>query len=1017
MDFLKRTRQLQLAGVVLALLALTGCGGCNRKSPAGGSCETADNCQSGECVGGVCTDCTRGANACVCLDNNTCNAGSACTGGVCQTCSDGAQSCPCRGDGTCESGLRCQAGTCVGGACVDGTESCPCRSGSVCDTGLSCLPNNTCATCSNEVAGCPCTAGACRGGLVCDVMTTRCRDVQTCASLGCAAAHRRCAAGTPGMDARCLDDCETGFVWNTATMVCDPVANANCTAGAAGSILADCDSQNRACTPNGTTASCTTCKANFTDDGGSLVTCRAVVTCATLATTCDAQNRDCTPNTANADAVCGGCKTGFNLMGNACVAIPTGNCVVDAGGGLEATCTTRGRACEETVPNQAACGACLAGLVESGPDPLPCVMPANCETLGCAALGRSCGAAACGGCITGLIPTVPGDNTSACRLPRGCDTLTCGGNEFCNDGVPGQDAVCATRPCADPNQALRVDTNACVTCPGTCGQPGEAPRFWPYTVSQSNRCICETLPGYFYDLAGISAARPCDDDADGWVNVAAKALVEGTDPTLRSNARCRVRTVDRVTLENEYRQRLDILLCDSGPQPSTAGACITPAPQALYESSRNDQQREVDNAAENNVPVYDFNGTGRRLRASEINPLTKACVSKTADYNDNAVSDVDEHQKLASLDVLGKFAHFVELHTSGYEPPVAGLFGRLTIKERSRCEMGFALQYDPADGDYWRNCQRKRDASFNIQPGGPTIGLDFASWSCAGAQGSCPTAPPPALPPMAGVGVIPPHGLCQVPSNTLPPADNVWRGMNHHSQFKCVVIDPNNQPTQEGQQSRRRANDLYDGANTQREQFNRCRVECPVGDLACAADCTAGGCTTSSLAPQAPFTAINPDQPRVTCSTVNTNVMTDDVGFVAIRQAGRGAVYSTGCINEYDEVGYKELCPGYLANPLAINGDSRVNNFGELVCGCNLNFGGAACDIPCTDVDLFRESTYDPATRIGYWMCATPAASSNPVISGGGYTLNGQVPARVVPTTALCQDAQNCNTGYAIKPF
>ena len=37
-----------------------------------------------------------------------------------------------------------------------------------------------------------------------------------------------------------------------------------------------------------------------------------------------------------------------------------------------------------------------------------------------------------------------------------------------------------------------------------------------------------------------------------------------------------------------------------------------------------------------------------------------------------------------------------------------------------------------------------------------------------------------------GAEGVPLHSSCNVP---LPPADGVWRGMGHHSQFRCVEVD------------------------------------------------------------------------------------------------------------------------------------------------------------------------------------------------------------------------------------
>jgi hypothetical protein len=120
------------------------------------------------------------------------------------------------------------------------------------------------------------------------------------------------------------------------------------------------------------------------------------------------------------------------------------------------------------------------------------------------------------------------------------------------------------------------------------------------------------------------------------------------------------------------------------------------------------------------------------------------------------------------------------------------------IAERSRCDGDlFALgydeltSYDPEQASsYWRSCTRRRDPSFDAD--GERAGNDFAQWDCDARHGSCPVTPPPHPTIDASAGLDPDdvllrqHGLCEL--GGVPPADGIWRGMNHHSQFKCVAV-------------------------------------------------------------------------------------------------------------------------------------------------------------------------------------------------------------------------------------
>jgi hypothetical protein len=386
-----------------------------------------------------------------------------------------------------------------------------------------------------------------------------------------------------------------------------------------------------------------------------------------------------------------------------------------------------------------------------------------------------------------------------------------------------------------------------------------------------------------------------------------------------------------------------------------------------------------------------------------VNPLTKACVALAADHDHNRVADVDQWQG-SPPDLFSQLAYFVELHEGWYQPPLPGeLRGRYVIRERSRCDPAFPLKYQDADGAWWRECTVRRDPSYgqvSAAPPQPGVNLDFGAWSCSDATGACAPLPPPAPPPAGPV--VPDHGLC---STALPPADGTWRGMNHASQFKCVVIAAALPAADAAKQRTRTLSQLVPtlGAgvtSTLRDQFNACRA-------------TAG----RTEAPELPMA--NPRSPVVTCEAVGAgSVRNDDVGWVAVRPRfkANGTVddtYAGGCVAEWTETGFRRLCPGYVANPASVNGDSDPANFGKLVCGCNSSFGGSRCDVPCADADLLLSPGFNPLSRQGLWMCARASASEGTVL-GGPADFSIAAEAWTGPVGALCESA-GCGSGWVLQ--
>ncbi|MCA9518188.1 MAG: hypothetical protein KC635_24790, partial [Myxococcales bacterium] len=821
-------------------------------------CLEGDACTSGTCTAGTCLDCEAGAIDCACQAGDVCDAGGRCASGVCEVCPAGEAGCPCaETDPACGDGLVCMNDVCAAETCDEGTVGCPCASDDTCDDGLGCHDDNMCYTCAADAVGCSCdpAADGCSNGLLCDgdAGSETCREELTCETAGCAA-NQLCTEDAVGVDARCLAACAGGYHWNEMTQQCDEASNANCLDGDPNSIADACALGNRACVEKTSTvdAHCGDCLSGYLEDTSTTpAQCRAVVTCPDILATCAAQHRTCeaTPET---DAVCGACDGLYVEDDGACVPSDQTNCLASDDNSILADCQALHRVCEGAMP--AACGGCESGY---GVNPATglCQLYGNCADLGCASLGRECDEtsafAACGDCKPGLIDTDPGNTAAACRDALTCSDLACDAGQYCVvSETPGVDASCVSSTCGD-NQALDT-TGACKSCGDAatqCVNEGQTGRWW-YATRTNNACLCETEDGYYFDTTLSSLPQPCDQDGDGWVRASAEPFIEHPDEAVRQNARCDLRTISSVTLQNEYKQRYEVLLCAEGPVAAALGSCTAAQIVGLYEDA------EIDSAAamsENAVsfPGYLRGGVGRQLRPEEANPVTKWCVTDRADYNANGIKDIEETAgmtvpsgiTLSDVEAaLLPFGVFGELHKVTWEDRPGEDAGTLVIAERSRCDASFALGYDESGGStYWKQCARNRRGGYDADD--PEPGYDLAAWSCAAASGTCD--PPPALTDEVPDGAdVPAHGLCEV---ALPPSDGVWRGMSHHSQFMCgavVATADVDQPYEIG------TGEVYDksAALAGKWAFNDCYVACPSGDNTCATDCAGSACAQSSTA-------------------------------------------------------------------------------------------------------------------------------------------------------------------------
>lgn len=894
--------------------------------------------------------------------------------------------------------------------CPVGAIGCACDEGACTDGRCA---DGVCVACPEGAERCPCGPGdVCDDGLVC--------EAGACAPDDCPAGERDCACAA---DETCADGLACVEDVCVAVEGCPPGAqDCMCDAGRCDDPLVCLDSVCRDCPADTAGCPCVAdaCEGGLICDAGA---CRAARDCTDLGCgafqDCDLAGGQCLE----------GCTDGRVWDGAACVEDVAPVDCDDLG------CAAANRSCVEGADG-AACGACLDGFVDDGG---ACVRDAqsNCNAdpadpqsilAACEAQDRTCvedvDGATCGPCIDGFVVDPSIDACSPIDAFGACDDeADCPVGLFCTGRRPAEEPRCLPAACA-PGETLDLRGGAC-TDRCDCEGPGLTGAPWPVT-DWNGDCVCETEPGWFFNTsAGSRSAEQCDADGDGWTRRSAFAHLNAADDAVRLNARCDLRTVDQVVLVNEYGQALPLTI------ETLSGGRTGFEP--LYETDESDDDAE---ALERQSSPYG----ARKFAAAELNPLTKACATPLDDFNDNGISDVREHhreqpdpQKSWMATFVGA-SYFVELHTGRYLPPADGaVHGQYVITERSRCDAAFPVRYDPSEGPYAASCARRRDRDYT--PDAP-IGYDFQRWSCANADGACaPTDPPVAR----SLDVVPDHGLCDADLGEDPVE---WRGMGHASQFKCVEIVSDQEPAVEPFQRVRSALQL--AANGP-------------GRLSLNA-CTLG----EAIAPDPADP--NPAQPAVACDaeaaavTADREALIGTVGFVSLRYADYNAAaeYAGGCINEAVE--WPELCPGFDPDVRgATVSEGNPGNFGKLICGCGLNYGGAGCDQGCPDdqlhfggphgdvagcVDGYCVTAPDDSGleggRRGFWMCGDfgnlSYAAHDPEHGGalhgvgaltvggerleGVITVHGKIPTFGTDGTPLCarvDEDGRCAGGFTVR--
>lgn len=1096
-------------------------------------CQESEDCsgpyEGFYCIESTCTECASGDLDCVCRANGTCKLGGRCDAGsnLCVTCEAGQQDCPCDEGEVCGEGLACEGEVCVEDTCVNGEDNCPCDTG-LCTGGEEsyCDEMSVCRICSSDVPGCPCDLddtclgdnycfleesecvecpednkpqgcvcqanSDCEVGLTCDEDNNQCRPKKECSVL--CVPNQACDADGSG-DPLCIPNtCVAGYEWQGSACVATTGETCDGRDGTADKS-AECEAAGTACV----------------EDSAGKAHC--VLTCELISPSCIAENRDCDASTdVTQDALCGACNPGYVDDG-------LGTCIIDINAScstmgdpdsIAGVCTGRNRVCTELAGGGAACGECLSGF-ELDADTDTCIEQLLCggsyclETQYCsypqAGGPPRCEDIACGANEALSEPDASG-NTTCVTCNLSCDgegvyptvvegQCACASDVFCRYQTDGSATErCFVSKCG-LSQAL-TPGGGCTECPTTCGDTdGERARQWPETTGDGS-CFCETQEGYSIPFGGDGNPDKCDKDADGWINETSNATFvsaeANADVGVLANFRCDRREVDRFILQNEWRQQRAVSLCGDAfidYDPDTAHGCTDIdglVSLVLFESDKLDNDDLI--MAPGNATAFPDYGN-RKLMASELNSLTKGCVSSGNNFNDNEMLDILEEQAITTDGIAGvnfagsnekfafaTFSYFIELHDGYYEANTnSNLPGAYFIAERSRCEAGFSLGL-PISGLYNQQCTRLRRGDYDYSTS--QVGFDFAHWSCTDdADGTCGMFAPPtdaSLDDLDGDNIAD-HGLCDF-SDTMP--NEPWRGMTHHSQFQCVQLTSDANPITNHKLP---VEQVYKSgeANPAPYEFNICVAE----------DCSSGapGCVTTMT--QGVY---QPNLPEITCETVERDdprIGADLTGWVAVRYIPEGTTsslaapyYIRGCINEAVGTdgtdGWKNLCPGYDANPDAILAAGNPAS-GQLICSCDRFYGGSNCEYACKqrsyadpsnavatsyvhvgdrdrgysseqleDYACGRDdnfcSLHPPVTtpgmefeggRRGYWMCGDTsltatydtAGESVPYLNatnpntGTTYQLEGKIQLMPVKRELLEQDATTCPNGGCYSVF
>ena len=882
------------------------------------------------------TACTAGTEGCECKSDKTCDGDLACKGGTtcvkAADCPAGELGCDCK-DGGCAEGDYCKGGkTCVAAAdCPAGDEGCACDEKGACGTDLYCKEGKTCAkaeACPNSAAGCPCTAEkGCDGGLYCSAQNGTCATKDTCpkgtagcpcdttnpcgADLACGAGGvcSSCPFGTDGCPCKGDSTCDAGYMCQTGACAPDPCYGKEGTVGC-GCKDGGCDKD--AWCNSGT---CQICKAD-----GPGCACNDKAPCGTELT-CGSDST-CKPCADNAGAP--GCKPkGDGTCGDGNTLNPaTGLCETCAPGKLGCECDSN-KACAGDYKCKVADNVCVACKEVAG---CPCQGKADCGNgYVCDNATQSCGACEAGtaGC------DCKGTGVAACVDGYTCNIGVC---EACKPGKLGCPLACNVE---FPAPVKIIGKTTCSSCPGNCMGVGET-GVAVTGQTQNGSCICETKEGYFYE-ATTGKAEPCDGDGDGWIRQTALDAMRSNDPVIKANARCGsvMREMDYVALVTEagialpipVTSVLDAATFKQGTLNQDGKGGLVMAEPLLFDS----ESLLASQVSSGGFPNL---AGGRPPHAAELNPLTKSCVSASADFNGNNIADVEEwsgHGK-AKLDPMSqiaiKFSYWIELHRGWWaDVPVpvslpagatpvdttnAPKEGVYFIAEKQRALNAAAptqttlMEPTTTSQGYWRQCKRMvaKDYKTAVDNGSTTIGFDFAEWSSY--------------------------------------TQAFGEGMTHHSQFHCAVIAANDAVlTESEKQFKIRASELENkwvvndckyGANSHTPlptDATQITMTVEGKDIRNPADPVSSGCSVATPSTGATYWLVSRYQ-------------------AYLSKDG----YNRGCVNEcIDQV--VETCPYVLDDPYAKYACvADPANSGQAQCTCNNGYYGTPqtkCESKCGD--------------------------------------------------------------------
>lgn len=725
---------------------------------------------------------------------------------------------------------------------------------------------------------------------------------------------------------------------------------------------------------------------------------------------CESGNRQC--KQMEERAVCSNCLAGFHEKAGECVRDKNASCMVSY---IVERCGLQNRECKEDGQG-AICGDCKAGYKEVGG-----VCESTCSE--CSEKGKICKMdGTCGECIMGKVD----DGMGSCRDVKKCSETDCKDQGPCQEHMD-KDATCVggTNPCsAKPGTAFLPRTGECVACGDFSKVPGCTTNHYPIAAGNET-CVCVPEDGYYWDTsAGFNRPVQCDVDQDGWVNTNAVTMRYSGDSILfQASETCNFIEVDRVVLRNDFAQTKTFLIRD----PDVAGDSLTysdgRARQTiiLQETARNDNPELLQQAYDNDELEF-YNGV--KLGAAQLNSISKFCADLGSDYNADGTADALEQQydgrATNDFEVLGKFAHFAELHTYSHAPsPDNPNYRQLIIRERPRADLplrALSTTPPPSSGE---NCQDGRDNDGNLLS-------DCDDPACKGTTACdywsmCHRFRPPLfddrtapLKPNTDFAQFSPSFSQRILTQSV-----AWHGMTHASQFKCLdyhqtlPADPaKNYPNTINAQSLRTSYDNYSICSPTIQANSSITWQC-------------------ELKPSdAPVVQEVPVDPRVPNGPKKEVPRTVGVfwGQLTYQNGDTDELYRGGCVNEcaLSKVeAWSKLSGQSMGGPLtACDGWKFGSNNLERIDACKTkisNSGKQFCSFKACEGTLHATTG---ASGVSLEICKTQSVlGGSAVLStpSEDYLLQGIVPPTRRTQTPLCEDpssldpaTRKCNTGFSL---